>query len=380
MRFIKQILVATDFTKSSDNLFESALQLAGNFKARISIIHVFPGGIKDAKTKVLLEEAANSNMKKIVQKIEAAGVEVRKTYLREGNCTDNVVRTAERINANLIMIGSSEDEKNDLYKLGTTAEKIIRRSEQPVWVVKKDGAVSFKTIFCPVDFSDESKRAIQDAAYLAHSFKSKLIIFSVYELYDKSYPRFDPEAGGMNELVRKEHESELEEFLEGINLIGLVHDIKIAAGDPAKEINKSLRSHKPDLLVMGTTGKTGLSRWIMGSVTEKVIREVPCSFITLKSESTLSPELESRVLDLEYHIKAARELFDKNLFQEAIEEFSTCLKINDMHIPSLVGISKAYEALGNDELAKSYRRIATSTLDKMWESKIESEVRKFYGI
>ncbi len=59
------------------------------------------------------------------------------------------------------MIGSGEKSKNDIFRLGTTAEKIIRKSDKPVWVVKKDNPLNVKNILCPVDFSPESKRALK---------------------------------------------------------------------------------------------------------------------------------------------------------------------------------------------------------------------------
>jgi len=380
MRLIKNILVATDFTKSSKNLIETAALLGQNFHADISIIHVLPGEIKEKKSKLMLEEAASTRMEKAVKSIESKGVTVKKTYLRKGNSADAVIRTADRLSMNLILIGSSEITKDDKFKLGTTAEKIIRKSEVPVWVVKKNSDVEIKSVFCPVDFSDESKRALTNAVYLAMTFKARLIIYSVYELYDKSFPRFDPKSGGLNKLAKTEHEKKLDKFMKAVKTAGLDHKVIVKGGDPATQIAKGINKLKPDLLIMGTTGKSGLSRWLMGSVTEKVTREVPCSFITVKSENILTLELQTRVTDMEYHYKAARELLEKGLFKESVDEFLVCLKINDMHIPSLVGISKAYERLGRKRLSESYRKMARSTLAKMWDDQIQTDVLKHYDL
>lgn len=380
MQLIKNILLATDFTGSRKNLVDTAISLGQNFHSDISIIHVIPKEIKDKKSKSMLEDAARESMDALIEQIKDANVKIGKTYIRQGNPVDTIVRTAERVNSNVILMGSSETPKKDNYKLGTTAEKIIRKSQVPVWVAKRDSQFEIKTVFCPIDFSDESKRALQDAEYIARIFKARLIIFSVFELYDKNYPRLDSTSGGMNKLAQTEHEKMLEKFLKSTKTTDLDVKVVTRSGDPSKEILKALKRFQADLLIMGTTGKSGLSRWLMGSVTEKVIREVPCSFITVKSTNILTVELQERVKDMEYHYKAAQELLEKGLFEESVSEFLVCLNMNDMHIPSLVGISKAYEKLGDERLAENYKKIARKTLTNMWDEKIEAEVRKHYSL
>ena len=380
MQLIQNILIATDLTKSSKIVIDTAITLSKKFHSNIYLIYVFPEAIKDEKSKSMIEEAATSKMDEIVKSIESEDVVVKETFLRNGNCVEAVVRTADRINANLILIGSGELAKNEIYKLGTTADMIIRKSEVPVWVVQKGSKVQIKRIFCPIDFSDQSKRALTDAAYIARSFKASLVIFSVYELYDKSFPRFNPESGGMNKLFKTEHENRLKKFIENIEINCLDYTLVIKAGDPAKEILKAIKKLEPDLLLMGTSGKSGISRWLMGSVAEKVTREVPCSFVTVKSKEILTLELEHRVIDMEYHFKAAETLAKKGLFKEAADQFLICLKINDMHIPSMAGISKAYESLGNKQLAESYKNMARNSLGKMWDKKIEAEIRQHYSL
>jgi len=380
MRLIKNILMATDFTKSSKNIVDAAIMLGEAFNSKISIIHVLPGEIKGKKNRLLIEEAAATRMDEIVKTIESSGLAVKNTYVRAGNCADAVIRTADRISANIVLVGSSELTKKDAFKLGTTAENIMRQSEVPVWVIKKGSKVKINSIFCPVDFSDESKRALRNSAYLARAFKARLVILSVYKLYDKSYPRFNPKSGGMNKLISTDHEHKLEDFLKEIMMEDIDYKVILKGGDASKEILKSVRKYKPDLMVMGTTGKSGLSRWLMGSVTEKVTREVPCSFITVKSENILTLELEHRVMDMEYHSKAAQELLDKGLFKESVEEFLVCLKINDMHIPSMAGIAKAYKGMGDKQMEKSYKKMARNALTKMWDKQIETELRKHYDL
>ncbi len=126
---------------------------------------------------------------------------------------------------------------------------------------------------------------------------------------------------------------------------------------------------------MGTTGKSGINKILMGSVTEKVIREVLCSFITLKNEDAIVLELEAKIQDIENHYATAQELFDKGFFEESINQFNICLGINYAHISSLKGLASVYEKLGDINSAKKYREMIKNVLDQILNMKIEQEVR-----
>ncbi|MCF6295739.1 MAG: universal stress protein [Flavobacteriaceae bacterium] len=375
MKILEKILLSTDFSKSSNNIVDYAIELAKAFDAKISLINVLPDDIKNEKAKSLLNDAAIRQLSAINEKINDKGIKTDDAILEYGNISDKVIQTAYSINANLILIGAGEKSENDAFQLGTTSEKIIRKSDKPVWVVKNNSILDIKNIICPVDFSDESKRALKNAITLTRRFKAKLIIFNAYKI---DYPTaliskmdWDEE----NDRKVSEQTSSFKQFLEGFNLKDLNWDKEIKGGDPATEIRKAIVRYKSDLNVMGTSGKTGLNRLIMGSVTEKVIREVPCSFITLKTEDFISLKLEKRISNINNHYEIAVQLMDDGYFEESINEFEYCLNINEMHVPSLKGLSQVYEKLGNTDYSESYDKIAKEVLVKIWDKQIEAELR-----
>lgn len=380
MNLLGKILLASDFTESSDNVVENAISLAKTFQSKIILLHVLPDDIKNEKAKLLLNQAATTQLKTVNEKIKSTGVETEEPILEYGHHFDKINQVADRVNANIILVGSGEKMEKDAYKLGTTAEKIIQKSNKPVWVVKKDVPLSVKSILCPVDFSAESKRALENAIILARRFKAKLTIFSVYENYYSSSLRTKVNWEELNEFANSDHMTELDSFLRNFNLADVDWHKEIIGGNPAFEILEAITRHQTDLLIMGTTGKSGLSRFLMGSVTEKVIRKVPCSFITQKSEGFIDLKLETKIRDIKSHFDVAKQLMKDGFFQESINEYNICLNINDMHIPSLFGIAKVYEKMGNVELAKRYNVMAKEILSQIWDRKIEAEVRKFYQL
>ncbi len=235
-------------------------------------------------------------------------------------------------------------------------------------------AEDIKNIICPVDFSKESNRALNNAIIISRLFDAKLVILSVYSPFRQIFTKLDPVE--INEQRKSDLIKEFNKFLEEFNLIDVNYIKEIKGGEPAEEILKAIKNYKSDLLLMGTTGKSGINKILMGSVTEKVIREVLCSFITLKNVDAITLELESKIQDIENHYATAQELFEKGFFEESINQFNICLGINYTHIPSLKGIAKVYEKLGDVNSAKKYREMVKNVLDQIWNLKIEQEVRK----
>ena len=379
MKILKKILLATDFCKSSDNVLENAIDIAKIFESRIILVHVLPDDIQNEKVRSLIKNAAESQLNSIVERIKKSGVEVDKPILKYGNHYDKIIQIANKEDVNFIMIGAGEKLKKDAFKLGTTAEKLVRRSDKPVVVIKKDSDFkNVKSILCPVDYSEESKLALSNAITIARRYDAKLIILSVLEPRNRGYKSLKLKWNEIDKLRIENYEKQMEAFLLAFNLIDLKWKSIINTGDPAEKILKKIKKKNIDLLVMGSSGKSSLHRMIMGSVTEKVIREVPCSFFTLKTENVINLKIENRIRNIEEHINDAKQLVKDGFYDEAIAEYKTCLRLNDMHIPSLNGLSKIYEKMGDTKLAEEYKKIANEVIVRIWDDKIEREARKFY--
>ena len=139
-----------------------------------------------------------------------------------------------------------------------------------------------------------------------------------------------------------------------------------------------IQENEADLLVLGTNGRSGFSRMVMGSVTEKVIRELPCSFVTTKTQSIFQVKLDNEVKEIETHFNNAAKLYKSGLYNEAIDQYLKCLQINDMHVPSMYKLAKLYKILGDQEKMEHYDKMASDILRRLWDKKIEFEIRKHY--
>lgn len=288
MKLLERILLATDLSEKSDNILANAIELATTFNSKINLIHVLPNDIKNEKVKPLLIEASISRLDELNEHIKSKGLQTEKPILKYGSFIEKIVSTAKEINANVIFIGAGEKSNKGAFHLGTTTENIIRKTKRPVWVVKNDKPLKIANILCPVDFSKESGRALKNAIIIARKVNAKLTIISANQLVYTGSLSLKIDMEDQDNFVYLDHEKEFQSFLEKFKLSDLEWEKQVYLGDPADTIIKAIEINKIDLLFMGTRGKTGLSKLLMGSVTEKVIRRVPCSFITIKSRDIIN--------------------------------------------------------------------------------------------
>jgi tetratricopeptide (TPR) repeat protein len=181
------------------------------------------------------------------------------------------------------------------------------------------------------------------------------------------------------QLRLKQHEKQFDKFLEDFQLDDLDWNKISAEGDPAEEIARVIRERDTDLLIMGTAGRTGLDRFFVGSVTEKVIRDVPTTFLTLKSEDVINLKLDTDITDLDKLYKTAVELSENGFYEEAVMHFKDCLSISSMHISAYFGIADVYEKLKNPQKAQQYRKRGQDIKERMWYAKVEGDIRKQRG-
>ena len=142
--------------------------------------------------------------------------------------------------------------------------------------------IEFKQIMCPVDFSESSVRALAYAAALARWYDAQLTVLHVVPTFEAMQVR-----GDLVEPVRvvtpMPREQVLEEMSRSLNLAALSPRATPIAesGDPQATIIDQALSKKADLIVMGTHGRRGFKRLLLGSVTEAVLREAPCPVLTV---------------------------------------------------------------------------------------------------
>lgn len=380
MKLLEKVLIATDLSSSSNELVQNGIDIAKIVNAKIILVYVLNLNTGNQKIKKFILNAAINQLDRIKQKITDEGIECDTPIVAYGSIYEKIIEEATINDVNLILIGSNGKQADSKYKLGNTAFKVIQKTEIPVWVHKIGSNLKVNKILCPIDFSDSSTRALKNAIMVAKKLEAKLFVMNVYES-EHPYEYFDIHYLATEiENERKLNKLAFEKYLKKINFRDVTYEYILSNGFPEVEILKTIKNNNIDLLIMGTTGKSGFSKFFMGSVTEKVIRDVPCSFITSKSKNLIRVVIEAKMNDLDTHFREAQLLFQDGLYDKALREYNICLNIDNMHIRSFNGIAATYEKMGNNEKADHYRQIAKEIYDYMWNSKIENEIRKHYKV
>ncbi len=152
----------------------------------------------------------------------------------------------------------------------------------------------FRTILHPTDFSQPAEEAFQLAASLARDHGARLVVLHVT-------PAASQDAAGSEEIwLHKDHLWEEFHRLEALDprIREVRIECKFIDGDPVEEILRLAGAIDCDLIVMGTEGRSGLGRLLMGSVAEKVLRKAPCPVLTVKSRPKPAPVPAEPVAEL----------------------------------------------------------------------------------
>lgn len=378
MKLLEKILMPVDVSKSFDIQVNAAIEIAKEFHSAIGLMYVLPDAVLHDDIKTLVLNSINESLNKAKEIFEKQGIATIKPVVEVGEPVEKIIQKANEGKFNLILVSPGEKDAKEQYKLGITAEKLIRLSDIPIWVAKANQESKISNILCPVDFSDASHRALKNAILLSKNFKANLRVLGVYEPINIVSPRLSVDLKKENAHLRKQFEQEMDEFLREFDFSGIDYKMEIQTGNAHEKILCAIEEHSCNLLVMGTNGRTGFSRIIMGSVTEKVTREVPCSFITTKMQDIFKLKFDNEIRDIEEHYNYGNDLYKSGLNKDAIDQYLICLQINDMHIPSMYKLAELYKTMGDSTKTAYYEKMAKDLLTRIWDKKIELEIRKHF--
>ncbi|MBV5304099.1 MAG: universal stress protein [Chlorobium sp.] len=136
--------------------------------------------------------------------------------------------------------------------------------------------ITIKKIICPVDFSELSRKSLQYANEFARLSNGQVFLVGVIE----NDPTITYSKG--LEKERAEEEQKLLALIEEENMAGIVADYVIYEGFPEECILDYAKRQEADVIIMGSHGRRGLKRMILGSVAEHVIRRSPCPVLIVK--------------------------------------------------------------------------------------------------
>ena len=229
------------------------------------------------------------------------------------------------------------------------------------------------------NFGKDTDQTVQAAVSVAKTFNSEIILLHVI-----------PEVSGFPtalEMLKENVAEQLQDIQSDIEKTdvqvtetAISSDVpfwnqEIRQGQPHQEILAFAGEKTADLLVMGSEGRSGLSRFLIGSVATKVVRQMPCSIITVKSEHAIRLRLAEEISDLRDHLKQGRKLLEKGFAKEALEQFEHCIARDIMYAPAWEGMSAAHLRLGHNKKSEECKEAAQQIRQNLWQRQVEAEAR-----
>jgi universal stress protein E len=378
MKLLKTILVAVDFDETNEALLSAVAKFSKPFDSQVVLLHAIEPPEHAAFQGNGLEETIKARLQDMSSRLAKEGVAVSEQLCSRGKASTEIVAASERLDAKVIMIGARGLAAGHQFALGTTTEKVIRTALKPVFAIHPSKPFDLTDIVCPVDFSDVSGRGLSNAIRLARAFHSRLHVLTVirppsrYHRIDRAWADWAIRAEVQAE---KEAVNELNSFLEPFDLRSVTWDQRVERGDPAEKIIAAVESLGAGLVVMGSTGRTGLPYMLMGSTAVKVARHLPCSLITVKRDQVLKLELEEKIADINEAFREGRELLAAGFRHEALERFDRCLALDPHFAHAIEAKAEAYERLGQPERGEEYRKLAQIVRQQLWDQQVQASVR-----
>jgi nucleotide-binding universal stress UspA family protein len=287
MLHVKNVLVPTDFSRCADQALLQAAVLAQQSGATLHLLHVatlpsYRGGDGEA-------EARTHDLVSWLRKMAAVpDLHILEAERRGLSVASEILSYADEIDADLVVIGTHGRTSLGATLLGSVAIEVVRHAECPVVTVREQDEARLLTtmshVLVPVDFSEFSHRCLRKAAILARESGATLHLLHVVDA--PLHPTFY--ASGVKGPLDVDPELHERCRLEMVRLAaeeapGVQTEMSVEQGNPADVICRFAERGTVDLVFIATHGLTGVRRFLMGSVTEKVVRHAPCPVFVVKA-------------------------------------------------------------------------------------------------
>jgi universal stress protein E len=287
---MKRILVASDLSKRSHHALRRALSLARQFGAELTILHV----TDDDRPTRFVEEERRCAEKALCQQVERMGgqnlASVPAVIARVGHPFSEIVTEANTLAVEVIVMGSHRKRFLGEVFTGTTVERVMRIGGRPVLMVNADAETPYRNVLAAVDLSDASANAMRTASALGLlDPASAAVVHGFMPLAEGTMAYAGIERERIAEHVAAsaaEARSLLTTFLRDLGFGGMANLILIEKGTPFEAIDAAVKKMQADLLIIGTRGRGDITRALLGSVADQVLRGIRCDILAVPPEAS----------------------------------------------------------------------------------------------
>jgi nucleotide-binding universal stress UspA family protein len=289
-----KILVPLDGSTVAESALPYARLLAEKSGCKVELLQVIDSADEDAWARAgkpiqnTGEEAGRLAERYLAEIAESFPGRRAEHRARPGSPAEVILETAAQDPNTLIVLASHGRTGIDRWLLGSVAEKVIRASSNPLLLVRAsktnraDEKPALNAILVPLDGSKLAELALPPAVELARVLQAEVVLVGAYEIPSTAYYRSDRETATAADFIpsyddlvaamSRETRVYLEAKVQELGSRTARVRSEILEGPAADRILELAHTTKGSLIAMCTHGRSGLRRWLLGSVTEKVAR------------------------------------------------------------------------------------------------------------
>jgi nucleotide-binding universal stress UspA family protein len=273
--FPTRILLATDGSEEAELAARTAADLAGKTSSELHVVYVLvlaPETLHDpfgTAAREELERRGRARLDELVGRLEAFGGAVGGAHLRVGSPGVEIVAQAEELGAGLVVLGSRGLGAMRRALMGSVSDSVVRHAPCPTLVVREEPLTFPTKVLLATDGSEEARLAATTAAALAGGTDSELHVVTVGPFVPTVLAATEEEPARMAREARRTLDEQVE-LIEAAG--GNVAEAHLGLGGAAEEIVALAEDVGAGLIAMGSRGRGGIRRALMGSVSERVVR------------------------------------------------------------------------------------------------------------
>lgn len=285
MTELARILAATDFSAPARHAVARAFRVAAETGARLELSHVVGQGALDglrrligmeaARVEEYILERARENLDALVRELGPPHGQGAGIHLAAGTVLRTLLEQADELDAGLLVVGAKGEGYLGRLLLGTTAERLLRRTTRPVLMVRQTPHEAYRRVLVPVDFSAWSAPAIRLARTVAP--EAEMLVLHAFEAPFESKLEFASVGEDVLERYRmasrQEAQADLDRLVAEAGLDSGRVSARVIHGPTSRVILAQEQEQDCDLIVMGKHGQGVMEDLLLGSVTKHVLAE-----------------------------------------------------------------------------------------------------------
>jgi nucleotide-binding universal stress UspA family protein len=278
------ILVPTDGSDCAQSGVEYAEDLARRYDARVHALCVADSRTLDSGPRYdQLKSERAEVAARACDELSESGVSTERA-VRTGVPHRAILDYASERDIDLVVMGTHGRTGVERYLLGSVTEKVVRLSDVPVLTVRagddQEVTYPYTDVLVPTDGSEGAEAAIDPAVDIARAYGARVHALSVI---DTMAMGVDGPSGAILGALEESAQSAVDRVEERASRAS-VSAVETATrhGNPYRGIRSYVQDNDVDLVVMGTRGRSGVERYLLGSVAEKTVRTSPVPVMTVR--------------------------------------------------------------------------------------------------